>query len=100
MTLMMAVITLGALSARAQQPDALARFEEEQLERRSYQQLVVQACELEPLTAMRGALGSPMLKGGLEMLGLAGGPVRASGAVLDRGGRQKVRRMMREKGLL
>lgn len=52
MTLMMAVITLGALSARAQQPDALARFEEEQLERRSYQQLVVQACELEPLTAM------------------------------------------------
>ena len=54
----------------------------------------------EPLTAMRGALGSPMLKGGLEMMGLAGGPVRDSGAVLDRGGRQKVRRMMREKGLL
>ena len=54
----------------------------------------------EPLTAMRGQLGTPMLKGGLEMLGLAGGPVRSSGAVLDAAGRRRVRRLMKEKGLL
>jgi 4-hydroxy-tetrahydrodipicolinate synthase len=54
----------------------------------------------EPLTALRGELGTPMLKGGLEMLGLAGGPVRATGAVLDAAGRRRVRRLMREKGLL
>ncbi|MEW6750740.1 MAG: dihydrodipicolinate synthase family protein [Candidatus Latescibacterota bacterium] len=54
----------------------------------------------EPLTLTRGRLGTPMLKGGLEMLGLAGGPVRDSGAVLDAAGRRRVRRLMREKGLL
>ncbi|MFH1570128.1 MAG: dihydrodipicolinate synthase family protein, partial [Gemmatimonadota bacterium] len=54
----------------------------------------------EALTAMRGQLGTPMLKGGLEMLGLAGGPVRSTGAALDAAGRRRVRRMMQEKGLL
>jgi 4-hydroxy-tetrahydrodipicolinate synthase len=54
----------------------------------------------EPLTNLRGELGTPMLKGGLEMLGLAGGPVRDTGATLDRTGRRKVGRLMREKGLL
>jgi len=54
----------------------------------------------EPLTDMRRKLGTPMLKGGLEMLGLAGGPVRATGAALDQAGQRKVRRLMREKGLL
>ena len=54
----------------------------------------------ESLTAMRGELGTPMLKGGLEMMGLAGGPVRSTGAVLDQAGRRKVRKLMREKGLL
>jgi 4-hydroxy-tetrahydrodipicolinate synthase len=54
----------------------------------------------EPLTDLRGELGNPMLKGGLEMLGLAGGPIRASGAMLDAAGRRKVRRLMRDKGLL
>jgi 4-hydroxy-tetrahydrodipicolinate synthase len=54
----------------------------------------------ESLTDMRGKLGNPMLKGGLEMLGLAGGPVRNSGAILDAAGRRQVRKMMRAKGLL
>ncbi len=54
----------------------------------------------EPLTDMRGALGTPMLKGGLEMLGLAGGPVRDTGARLDASGRRQVRRLLRQKGLL
>jgi len=54
----------------------------------------------EALTEMRSRLGTPMLKGGLEILGLAGGPVRASGAVLDAAGRRRVRKLMKEKGLL
>jgi len=54
----------------------------------------------EPLTDMRRRYGAPMLKGGLEMMGLAGGPVRSTGAVLDAAGRRQVRRLMREKGLL
>jgi 5-dehydro-4-deoxyglucarate dehydratase len=54
----------------------------------------------EPLTALRGELGTPMLKGGLEMMGLAGGPVRDTGALLDAEGRRRTRRLLREKGLL
>ena len=54
----------------------------------------------EPLTDMRGQFGSAMLKGGLEMMGLAGGPVRDSGQVLDATGRRRVRRMLRDKDLL
>jgi 4-hydroxy-tetrahydrodipicolinate synthase len=54
----------------------------------------------EPLTDMRGQLGNSMLKGGLEMLGLAGGPIRASGDLLDATGRRSVRRLMKQKGLL
>ncbi|MSS71451.1 MAG: dihydrodipicolinate synthase family protein [Candidatus Latescibacteria bacterium] len=54
----------------------------------------------EPLTDARRELGTPMLKGGLEMMGLAGGPVRATGAVLDAAGRRRVRKLMKEKGLL
>ena len=54
----------------------------------------------ESLTDMRGRLGTPMLKAGLEMLGLAGGPVRSGGAVLDATGRRQVRKMMKDKGLL
>ena len=34
----------------------------------------------EPLTTLRGELGTPMLKAGLEMMGLAGGPMRGRGA--------------------
>jgi dihydrodipicolinate synthase/N-acetylneuraminate lyase len=54
----------------------------------------------DPLSEMRGRLGTPMLKGGLEMMGLAGGPVRDTGAVLDAAGRRQVRRILREKGIL
>lgn len=53
-----------------------------------------------PLSALRGELGNAMLKGGLEMMGLAGGPIRDSGAALDRAGRRRVRWLLREKGLL
>ena len=54
----------------------------------------------EPLTMMRQELGTPMLKAGLEMMGLAGGPVRATGAVLDRKDRTRVRRLLKQKKLL
>ena len=54
----------------------------------------------EPLTAMRRELGTPMLKAGLEMLGLAGGPVRDTGAMLDAAGRRKLRRFLKSNGIL
>ncbi len=54
----------------------------------------------EPLTLMRGELGNAMLKGGLEMLGLAGGPIRDTGEALNAAGRRSVRKIMREKELL
>jgi dihydrodipicolinate synthase/N-acetylneuraminate lyase len=54
----------------------------------------------EPLTDMRTLYGNAMLKAGLEILGLAGGPIRATGEVLDAGKRRKVRQLMEEKGLL
>lgn len=56
--------------------------------------------EFEPLTALRQELNTPMLKAGLEMMGLAGGPVRSTGAVLDRKDRTRVRRMLKSKRLL
>ncbi len=70
---------------------ALARDWDRAMELRDY---------FEPLTALRGELGNAMLKAGLEMLGLAGGPVRDTGARLDAAGRRRVRRLMRAKGLL
>lgn len=70
---------------------ALARKWEAAMEWRDY---------FEPLTDLRRELGNPMLKGGLEMLGLAGGPIRKTGATLDDRGRRKVRRLMKAKGLL
>ena len=54
----------------------------------------------EPLTEMRRELGTPMLKAGLEMTGLSGGPVRATGAVLDAGARRRLRRFLKSKGVL
>ncbi len=53
-----------------------------------------------PLTGMRGELGTPMLKAGLEMMGLAGGPVRATGDMLDAAGRRRVKRFLKQKGVL
>ena len=54
----------------------------------------------EPLTELRRKLGNAMLKSGLEMLGLAGGPVRASGKRLDNAERNAVRRLLKTKGIL
>jgi 4-hydroxy-tetrahydrodipicolinate synthase len=63
----------------------------------------------ESLTTLRSELGTPMLKAGLEMMGLAGGPVRDTraqysttdaGNVLDAKGRRKVRSLLKNKGLL
>lgn len=70
---------------------ALARDWDKAMEWRDY---------FEPLTQMRGELGNAMLKGGLEMLGLAGGPIRQTGATLDAAGRRRVRKLMKETGLL
>jgi hypothetical protein len=49
---------------------------------------------------MRQELGTPMVKAGLEMMGLAGGPVRATGAVLDRKDRARVRKLLKTKELI
>ena len=54
----------------------------------------------DPLSDMRGAMGNAMIKAGLEMMGLAGGPMRDTGETLDAAGRRKVRALMRAKGLL
>ncbi len=63
----------------------------------------------EPLTEMRRELGTPMLKAGLEMMGLAGGPVRdtralyspsAGSNMLDAAGRRRLRRFLKAKGVL
>ncbi len=54
----------------------------------------------EPLTEMRREMGLPMLKAGLELLGLAGGPVRETGDTLDGAARRRLRRLMEEKDLL
>ena len=54
----------------------------------------------EPLTDMRNQMGNAMVKSGLEMMGLAGGPMRATGESLDAPTRRRVRKIMKEKGLL
>ncbi len=64
----------------------------------------------EPLAALRGELGTPMLKAGLEMMGLAGGPLRAaqpaqptgapSGEMLSAKDRARVRNLLKKKGVL
>ena len=68
--------------------------------RRNWQRAMEWRDYFEPLTAMRRQYGTPMLKAGLEMMGLAGGPVRSTGAILDAAGRRRLRRLMKEKGLL
>jgi 4-hydroxy-tetrahydrodipicolinate synthase len=63
----------------------------------------------ESLTTLRTELGTPMLKSGLEMMGLAGGPVRdtraqysttEAGHILDTTGRRRVRALLKKKGVL
>ena len=56
--------------------------------------------EFEPLTAIRQELQTPMLKAGLEMMGLAGGPVRSTGAVLGRKERVRLRTLLKKKSLI
>ncbi|MCY3767011.1 MAG: dihydrodipicolinate synthase family protein [Gemmatimonadetes bacterium] len=63
----------------------------------------------EPLTALRGELGTPMLKAGLEMMGLAGGPMRGeaqpqpavtpTSRILAAKDRARVRRLLKKKGV-
>ena len=52
------------------------------------------------LTSLRQELGTPMVKAGLEMMGLAGGPVRSTGARLDATDRKRVRKMLKQKSIL
>ena len=63
----------------------------------------------ESLTSLRSELGTPMLKSGLEMMGLSGGPVRDTtaqysttdaGHVLDTRGRRRLRSLLKKKGIL
>lgn len=54
----------------------------------------------EPLNEARRKLGSAMLKGGLEMMGLAGGPVRSNGKRLTAAERRSVRRLLKQSNLL
>ncbi len=64
----------------------------------------------EPLASLRGELGTPMLKAGLEMMGLAGGPLRdtpqaqssgaPSGNSLTAKDRSRVRNLLKKKGVL
>lgn len=56
--------------------------------------------EFESLTTMRQELGNAMLKVGLEMMGLAGGPIRATGLRLDRKDRTRLRQLLKTKNLL
>ncbi len=63
----------------------------------------------EPLTTLRGELGTPMLKAGLEMMGLAGGPMRGeaqsqpaatpTSRILAAKDRARVRRLLKKKGV-
>ena len=54
----------------------------------------------EPLTAKRKQLGNQMLKAGLEMMDLAGGPIRASGASLNSSERRKLGNFLKENEVL
>jgi dihydrodipicolinate synthase/N-acetylneuraminate lyase len=49
----------------------------------------------EPLNERRRTMGSAMLKAGLEMMGLSGGPVRATGKRLNASERHSVRRLLK-----
>jgi dihydrodipicolinate synthase/N-acetylneuraminate lyase len=68
--------------------------------RRRWKEAMALRDEFEALTAMRQELGTPMVKAGLEMMGLAGGPVRATGAMLDRKDRARVRKLLKTKELI
>jgi 5-dehydro-4-deoxyglucarate dehydratase len=53
---------------------------------------------LAEITKFRGKTGGAFIKAGLELMGLAGGPVRADGAVMSIEDRKTLRRMLAELG--
>ena len=55
---------------------------------------------LVPITELRGRAGNTMLKGGLELLGLAGGPIREPGAVITEEHREELRAILQGFGVL
>ncbi len=55
---------------------------------------------LVPITELRGKAGNTMLKGGLELLGLAGGPIRDTGAVITDEHREELRGILQGFGVL
>lgn len=55
---------------------------------------------LVPITELRGRAGNTMLKGGLELLGLAGGPIRDTGAVITDEHREELRAILEGFGVL
>ncbi len=54
----------------------------------------------EPLSDLRKELGNAMLKTGLELLGLSGGPIRATGKQLSTTERRRVQRLLKQQGIL
>jgi hypothetical protein len=54
----------------------------------------------EPLSDLRKELGNAMLKTGLELLGLSGGPIRATGKQLSPTERRRVQRLLKQQGVL
>ena len=55
---------------------------------------------LVPITELRGRAGNTMLKGGLELLGLAGGPIRDTGALITDEHREELRAILKGFGVL
>ncbi|MBM3235325.1 dihydrodipicolinate synthase family protein [Candidatus Poribacteria bacterium] len=56
--------------------------------------------KLAPITKFRGKTGNTMLKAGLEMMGLAGGPIRDTKAVMNDEDRKILRKLLVELGAL
>jgi 5-dehydro-4-deoxyglucarate dehydratase len=56
--------------------------------------------KLAPITKFRSQTGNTMLKAGLEMMGLAGGPIRETKAVISDEDRKTLRKLLVELGVL
>jgi 5-dehydro-4-deoxyglucarate dehydratase len=56
--------------------------------------------KLAPITKFRGKTGNTMLKAGLEMMGLAGGPIRETKAVMNDEDRKILRKLLVELGAM
>lgn len=55
---------------------------------------------LVPITELRGRAGNTMLKGGLELLGRSGGPIRDTGAVITDEHREELRAILKGFGVV